>query len=215
MRLARTFSRWAVGAGLLGCTETRFRFFDDDAPRTPCDVEGCAGGDGNGSGDETSATGGSRTTPEPSETCESASAPDVSLVRLQLTNSENCVSVGAFTELVSDPAYETALASCAATAAFWFSMRGDDTSREIRSEATDYNVDVRFAASQAGTRVVLYAPHALYNQRFRVSPVAGESFRLSPLHAPTQCLSERSGTLEIWPCDESDVSQTFRKLSCR
>lgn len=208
--------RWCAFVGLaLGCTETPFRFFTENPGGPACTAEGCAGTPAAESGGASAGFGGASAPVEPSESCESVLSPESLLVRLQLTESGSCVSVGVFTELASDPAYETRLAACAPSAAFWFSMRGDDSSRELRSEATNYNLDVRFAASQSGTALVLYAPHFLYNQRFRVLPAAGETFRLSPLHASTQCVSERAGRLEIWPCDDGDPSQTFRKLTCR
>jgi hypothetical protein len=131
--------------------------------------------------------------------------------------SELCVSQGAYAPLRGQTSYATTLVECSESVAqMWALNQLDDRVLEIRNEAVDLNLDVRFAASDDATPIVLFDPHLLYNQQFSVlEGDAAGSFKLAPLHAPTKCLTEADGSLILLPCEQGLDAQSFRRTACR
>jgi len=83
-----------------------------------------------------------------------------------------------------------------------------------RNESVGMNLDVRYAAPTAGTPLVLYAPHPVYNQRFGQTLTTEGDFLLYALHASTMCLTEVSGVVEIWPCNPAAAAQHLELVDC-
>lgn len=119
--------------------------------------------------------------------------------------------------LMKDPSYATALETCAADIdQVWAFSTLPGGGLEVRHEATDMNLDVRFAATDDGTPIGLFAPHQFQNQSFAViASASGDgTFKLAPLNALTKCLTEQDGTLVLLPCAAGLNEQSFRRLTC-
>lgn len=196
------------------CAETPYPFFVEEGSGggsacvgTTCSTGGGAGADGDFPGEGVE---------PPGPACESASDPALVVEKLELLTGM-CLAAGAPTLIAGSPGYELALVSCADAVEQGWTVRSQEMGLEIRSESVGYNLDVRFAASSDGTPIVLYSPHRLYNQLFMIQAAFSGVFRLAPLHAPTQCLSQRGDRLELWPCatTETGIDQLFRRTSCR
>ncbi len=139
----------------------------------------------------------------------------MTLERLQLGGTDLCVAQGIYSPLLGDPAYATALLPCEKSLAqLWKISVMDDGALEFRNQAVDLNLDVRFAASDDGTPTVLFTPHQLYNQRFTVLEGQDGTFKLSPLHAPTKCITRQDDTLLLLPCEGESSDQSFIRKTC-
>jgi hypothetical protein len=146
--------------------------------------------------------------------CQSVLEPTRTAVQLE-TSSGLCVSLGQYAPLLGEVAFAVVLDECTgALGQRWTLEEMENGAIVFSSEAVVLNLDVRFAAADDATPVVLYTPHRLYNQRFvRVTSEDG-TFKLSPLHATTKCLSERGSGLELWPCDAIADDQEFEIIAC-
>jgi hypothetical protein len=134
------------------------------------------------------------------------------VVQIRQQSSGRCLAQGAATTIGDNPAFEITLADCAAQAAQRFAlMDAGPGIFEMRNVATNLNVDIQFAETADGTPAVLYAPHQLYNQRFRfISLSVGNA--IAPRHVMGKCLSERGTRVEIWPCTPGDATQRWEIL---
>lgn len=223
----------AAAAFSLACTETPYAFFAGSGSCSgtgcECGTAPCVDSGGAASGgrptDAARMETGSRDSGRASdaaplgqagERCESPRDQTVTLERLQVASSGRCVSQGAYEPLRGDPSYRTELATCEETLAQMWAIRMlDGGGLEFRNAAVDLNLDVRFAEIGDGTPLVLYNPHQFFNQRFDLHDDDGSTFKLSPLHAPSQCVTEQDPMLVLLPCEAGRTDQTFRRIACR
>ncbi len=230
----RAFVSFALSGLFLGCTQTAYDLFPDGSGG----AEGCLsgvggacvpGGGGSGAGGSSgsgaslgSSSGGASGGAE-ATSCESVLDPTLRVSSLVFVESGLCLSVGAPTTIGEEAGYLTTTMPCDDGAAQrWTVRQADEGSVEIRSELVDMNVDVQLASNEDGTAVILYKPHALYNQRYFPSDVSGDDIRLAARHSPSDCLSERPDpdgvapqrNVEIWPCSDGDASQLLDIVSC-
>lgn len=225
MRVAFVFAFGLAGALLLGCTETPYSFFPIIAP--PAGSGGDPSGGATGSGGSGSSSGGMPASggadsggsigqggEAPTDECQSAVDPARTTVQLRAA-SGLCVTAGSYAPLLGEAAFAVVLLPCAGELGQrWTIEQMEYGAIVFANEAVILNLDVRFAASDDGTPAVLYTQHRLYNQRFvQLSQEAG-TFKLSPLHTPDKCMSERGAGLELWPCDDAVADQTFEILRC-
>jgi len=143
------------------------------------------------------------------------SVPGEALYMLRFTESGNCLGRGAFTALGTDPGYfiETHVCTQRPRDA-WVAIDQGGGAFSYRNESVGMNLDVRYAAPTAGTPLVLYAPHPVYNQRFGQTITTEGGLLLSPLHAATMCLTEVGTGVEIWPCNPAVPAQHLEVVDC-
>lgn len=128
--------------------------------------------------------------------------------RIRHRGAQSCLAAGLPTTVGGEPAFEVRLNACKNEAGEHWELSSTDTGVfEVRHLITDYNLDVRFAATADGTPMVLFEPHRLYNQRFRFAPVSGGVFRIVPHHAEEKCLTLQGARVELWPCTATDAQQ--------
>jgi len=212
------------GALLLACTETPYSFFPIVAP--PAGTGGVAsGGATSGGGPSASggvgATGGSasggtigQAGAPPTDDCVSVVDPVRTTIQLKAP-SGLCVTAGSYAPLLGEVSYAVVMQECAGQLGQrWTLEEMEYGALVFANEAVRLNLDVRFAASDDGTPAVLFTPHRLYNQRFVQLSGEGGTFKLSPLHTPEKCLSERGVGLELWPCEPTLTDQTFEIIAC-
>jgi len=216
--------RWLLGGFgafalcALACTETPYQFFPQSGPGPSS-----GGAQGSGTG---GLTGGSGGVPAgaggalgmggdlAASDCQSVLEPTRTAYQLQ-TSSGRCVSLGEYAPLLGEVAFAVVIDECTGALGQRWTMEAMEYGAIVfSSEGVVLNLDVRFAASDDGTPVVLYTPHRLYNQRFVQITAEDGTFTLSPLHAQTKCLSERGNGLELWPCDAAATDQTFELIAC-
>lgn len=213
----------------LACTETPYSFFQQPPPVGSGGLE-ATGGAPAASGGTSSGSGGSGGVvgsgglgsggslglggAPAGDACESSVDPTRTAIQLR-ASSGLCVSVGGYAPLLGEEAFAVVLRECVgAVSQRWTLEEMEYGSLVFSSENVQLNLDVRFAASEDGTPAVLYTPHRLYNQRFVPLSEEGGSFKLSPLHTPDKCMSERAAGLELWPCDPAATDQTFDIITC-
>lgn len=217
---------WGLG---VGCTETAYDLFPDGSGGDcvaltggSCSAAGGGVGTGGSGGSAVAATGGAPAGGAPAS-CESALDPTLRVSELVFVASGLCLTVGGPTTVGAEPGYLTTTMPCDGSVGQRWSVRqADEGSIEIRSELVNMNVDVELASNEDGTRVLLYTPHALYNQRYFPSDVTGNDIRLAARHSPLDCLSERPDpdgvapqrNVEIWPCSDADPSQVMDIVAC-
>lgn len=127
-----------------------------------------------------------------------------------------CLRRGDATTVFGDPAFTTELsADCASARAQWDLTPALAGSFTLRNVDTQLSLDVRTAADDPGTPLILYEPNTLDNQRFWLRPRA-DGYELAPRHAPQLCAEARVSGVEIWSCDAEQNRQVFRlaRLSC-
>jgi hypothetical protein len=217
----------AIGFGALlalACTETPYPFFPLTAGPNSLSGGAPAVGAGGMPGVGASSSGGvpnvgsggtlGQGGEAPVTDCRSLIDPTRETIQLR-TATGLCVSTGEYTPLLGEVSFAVVLQECQGTLGQrWTIEEMEYGAIVFASEAVVLNLDVRFAAADDGTPVVLYTPHRLYNQRFVQVSAEGGTFKLSPLHATTKCLSERGAGLELWPCDDAATDQTFEIVAC-
>lgn len=219
----RTRVTFALSVLALGCTETPYSFFPITAP--PSGSGGAATGGGAGSGGALSASGGAAGGSDsggslgqggegPTDAC--TSVVDAARTTVQLrAASGSCVSAGGYAPLLGEVSFAVVMQDCAGNLGQrWTIEEMEYGAIVFANEAVVLNLDVQFAASDDGTPAVLFTQHRLYNQRFVQLSQPGGTFKLSPLHTPDKCMSERGAGLELWPCDDAATDQTFEIVAC-
>ncbi len=157
-------------------------------------------------------TGGSTPTVNP---CQASRDSSLTLVRIQLSESDLCITRGDATTFLESPGYEVVLAPCAEDETQWWTVAGlSDGSWELRNEATDMNLDMNYAATSDGTPAVLFDAHGNHNQRFYILPGAAETIFFAPSHVRGKCLEARDNDVEMWPCDPENSAQNFKQIAC-
>jgi hypothetical protein len=224
MRARQVFAAGAVTlVGLcatLACTDTPYLFLVEVGGTGGVLVG--AGGLGCSGSCSTGGSGGGVSAPTeggaPGEApldCSSHITSGLRVVQIQ-TSAGLCVQQGILSPLAGETAFSVVVGPCdwEARTTLWTTRIDQDGVYEIRSESTNFNLDVRYAASSDGTPLVLYSPHQLYNQRYSVVTAPEETVKMVPLHAPLQCVTQVNSGLQIWPCAASTVEQRFRIVSC-
>lgn len=213
-------------AALGGCSRTVYDLFPGGSGDPVGSGGGCAlndcgegdtepygDGDGDSSVDPTGLPGGA--TGEGTDLCKPAILTGRTLQMLRFKQSGNCVRQGEPTLIGNDPAYLVVTGECNQEhEAAWVTLPDPYSALQFRNEASALNLDVRLAASASGTPLVLYQPHALYNQRFLPILKDNTGFLLSPRHAEQQCLTEVAGGVEIWPCNATLATQRLELIDC-
>lgn len=224
IRLSLGFvSALALGWLALGCTETPYSFFPLGPPAAG--VGGGVGtGGGAGSGGEVAASGGTGAVDSGGSLGQGGEAPmddctsvvDTSRTAVLLRTAGGlCVSAGSYAPLLGEVSFAVVLQECTGRLAQrWTIEEMEYGAKVFVNEAVVLNLDVQFAASDDGTPAVLYTRHRLYNQRFVELSQGDGTFKLSPLHTPDKCMSERAAGLQLWPCDEASTTQTFEVAAC-
>jgi len=208
----------------LACTETPYSFFPLPAP-TPGTGGTVATGGGTVTGGASSggspAAGGAESGgslgqggDQPMTDCTSMADPTRTTIQLR-ASSGRCVSAGDYAPLLGEVSFAVVMRECAGELGqLWTLEEMEYGALVFANELVTLNLDVRFAASDDGTPAVLFTQHRLYNQRFvQLSQEAG-TFKLSPLHTPDKCMSERGAGLELWPCETAVTDQTFEIIAC-
>jgi len=132
--------------------------------------------------------------------------------RFSLSGENGCLRRGEPTSVFGNPAFALEQsADCTTPRAQWDLTPAVAGTFTLRNVEDQLSLDVRAAVDLPGTPIILYDPNTLDNQRFWFRPRGGETYELSPRHAPTLCAKARaSGAVEIWPCDTADTGQVFR-----
>ncbi len=218
-----------LALGLPACSETPYDLIGDPAAfATTGGSKGDGDGDGDGDGEpaKTGGTGaggsstggfgqGGEDSGFSSPGCEAARDPRLTVERIVSVPSGFCIAQGGPILLASQPGFEAVLQECDALRwQHWTMLAGEQGYLEIQNENARMNLDVKYAATDDGTPAVLFAPHLLYNQLFSLRPVTTDTFQLAPRHVPGKCLEARGTELEIWPCDNTKLEQTFQRIAC-
>lgn len=137
--------------------------------------------------------------------------------RFVLSVETACLRGGEATTVFGDPAFATELsADCSSARAQWDLTPALAGSFTLRNVDTQLSLDVRTAADDPGTPIILYEPNTLDNQRFWLRERDSETFEMAPRHAPLLCAEARATGVEIWSCDATESRQNFRfkRVSC-
>lgn len=208
---------------ICGCSHTVYDLFpgssDPVGTGGGCEVGDCGSGDtdpynyGDGDGDSTGLPGGA--SGEDHNKCEPTLLTGQPLYAVRFAQSGKCILQGEPTLIGTDPANLIVTGECSqAREALWVVLADNYNALQFRNEASNLNLDVRYAAPTSGTPLVLFEPHALYNQRFLRTQESDTRFKLSPRHAEQQCLTEVQGGVEIWPCNPTATTQQLELLDC-
>jgi hypothetical protein len=146
--------------------------------------------------------------PGDAASCDPANAGNVVLIS-RVTGT--CLGQGAPTTVFGTAAFDTALSSdCSAPEVQWRLIPAITPQvSSLQHIASGYDLDVRLAQTTAGTPLIIYPPTQLSNQRFLVRVRAAPFFDLEPQNAPTSCVQEIAGALQIWPCSPMVASQEW------
>jgi hypothetical protein len=132
--------------------------------------------------------------------------------------SDSCLGSGEPTTVFGNPAFDTRFdADCSAPAQEWdLSATGSTGVFAFKNVGSAYNLDVRMAATQNGTPVIVYASTGLANQQFEARPRGSSTYELRPQHAPTSCVGASMPGAQISICSASDTSQAwqFERSDC-
>jgi len=150
--------------------------------------------------------------------CEPVAVAARGRYRLRARASSLCLWRGAETMVAEDVSatvtYEPALADCpripsnvwdlfplGSSGAFW-----------IQHALIGRNLDVEAARAVSGTRLVLWEPTPLDNQRFFFRPRGPGVFELAPAHVPTSCVTGDPEGVRIESCTRSSANQEWQLL---
>ncbi len=122
-----------------------------------------------------------------------------------------CLGVAAPTTVFGNPAFVTALtADCALPAQAWDLTSLGGAVYSFKNVGSTDNLDVKMAAVQDGTPVIVYSATGLSNQSFEVRARSGSSYELRPQHVTTSCVVAVANSAQIAGCSESDASQSWQ-----
>lgn len=139
--------------------------------------------------------------------------------RLRAVSSGQCLAVGGSTTVLGTPAWLTAMAEdCLVAGEVWQLtpvLSGQNAgSFEVRSTQFGDNLDIEMAQTADGTRVLLYEPLTLANQRFFFEPRRARVFEVAPAHVALRasCLSSAPPFPSIARCSEASSEQEWQLL---
>ncbi|HEX3776299.1 MAG TPA: RICIN domain-containing protein [Polyangiaceae bacterium] len=122
-----------------------------------------------------------------------------------------CLGVGAPTTVFGNPAFETAFGDCGLPAQTWdLSAQAGANVFSFENVISEDSLDVRMAATQSGTPVILYAATGLSNQQFAVRARGASYVELRPQHASSSCVGVAAASAQISPCAPTDSTQTWQ-----
>lgn len=135
-------------------------------------------------------------------------------IRLRAEASQRCLAVGDVSSVFGNPAYLTKMVDdCVNDAEVWQPTLVTGGNFELRSQSVNYNLDMEMASMNDGTRAILYAPQPFnLNQRFFLIPRAPRVFLIEPAHVQMKCITERSPTPVMEPCDPTATDQSWEIL---
>jgi hypothetical protein len=122
-----------------------------------------------------------------------------------------CLGVGPATTVFGNPAFETAFGDCSEPTQAWdLSAQAGANVFSFKNVISEDSLDVRMAATQSGTPVILYAATGLANQQFAVHTRGASYVELRPQHASSSCVGVAGSSAQIAPCAPSDSTQTWQ-----
>lgn len=122
-----------------------------------------------------------------------------------------CLGVGLPTTVLGSPAFETTLTTdCSLPAQAWDLTALGGAVYSFKNVGSTDNLDVKTAAVQDGTPVIVYAATGLPNQSFEVRARGGSSYELRPQHVTTSCVGAVSGSAQIAACVETELAQSWQ-----
>jgi hypothetical protein len=121
-----------------------------------------------------------------------------------------CLSAGAATTVGGLAAYEvTTESDCMAAAATWQVLESTSGSFELRNVLVDFNLDVEYAEIEVGTPMVLFSPHGLENQKFRLTPVSDGTMTIAPRVAFDLCVQGDESGVFLNSCVPGGATQKW------
>jgi Ricin-type beta-trefoil lectin domain-like len=213
-----------VGAATYACTVKEYPFFPE--PVASGGASACAGDDcgaGGASVGGSQATGGMAGSGDssgggPASVPDNCEIPSTGALaeRIVIEDSGLCLGRGEFVALAGATlAYRVVATACSTDIRqMWiFEDSGTDVFG-LRNYSVDLKLDVQYAGTAVPTPVVLYETVPGDHQRFRVRPLDEGTFKLSPMHDPTKCVSAGDGILQTRPCDDDTPGQVLRRVEC-
>ena len=145
------------------------------------------------------------------DACSSPELLAPGVYRLRARASQRCAGVGSPTTVFAEPAFDVELfADCGGMGRSWELVAASFPQQfQLRNRAVGYNLDVRSGATEDGTPLVLFEPHALSNQRFFLRARNDEYFEIAPASVVTRCLTEVGAEIQISACDSDEQTQDF------
>jgi Ricin-type beta-trefoil lectin domain-like len=145
-------------------------------------------------------------------------APALGRFVLKSALNGSCLGSGEPTTVFGNPAFDTRFdVDCSAPAQAWdLSAVGSAGVFTFKNVGSADNLDVKMAATQNGTLVIVYAPTGLANQQFEARSRSGSSYELRPQHAPASCVGANTPGAQISICSANDTSQVwqFERSDC-
>ena len=123
-----------------------------------------------------------------------------------------CLGAGSPTTVFGNPAFETDFAAdCTLPAQAWdLSPAGALSVFSFKNVGSADDLDVRMAATQSGTPVIVYPATGLDNQKFEARARSGSTYELRPQHATASCVLATVLTAQIAPCAPNDSAQAWQ-----
>lgn len=212
--MIRSCRTLCVSGGLcaLSCSTTEYNLYSEEADMN-LDQEGGATFVGSGGTPSSSGGVGQAGADEVPDCNHDALGPKP--VRIYSSQLNLCLSRGVAQSLMGNPGFVVDLVPCDdAVERLWTVSQDDAQALRFENVSSGFNLDVRFADSEAGTPFVLYGAHGLYNQRYLSLPLDDGRIQLSPRHARNMCAEARSLGVELQPCDETQPAQFFKLIEC-
>lgn len=123
---------------------------------------------------------------------------------------QRCLTAGPPIVVAGATANSVTLTACSdQPGSSWDIIALSDGAFHARNVALRWNLDIEQGFTEDGTRAVLFTPHQLDNQRFRLRFRRPRIFEIEPVHAPTRCLTGGELESSIWPCDADDARQDW------
>lgn len=186
--------------------------------QTPLDVLQSEAFGGNGGFSSAGSGSGVGGVPEPPNVCSSLEeALSVGTYSFKAIASGLCLNAGGPTTVGMTSSIEAFLLELSTNCdgdAWELVASSSVNAYRVRSLDLDRYFDVEQGMMASGTRVILYTPNGLFNQRFEFRARGPGIFQIVPMNARSHCLSARFGQVEIWPCMWTDDSQNWQLFSC-
>lgn len=152
-------------------------------------------------------------------TCAAAPAPLAGFYKIRSVSSGKCVAVGGIvvyggnltgnlTAMVNDCSNQGEV--------FQLIPDGGFGSFNLRAGSNNHNIDIEMLETADGTRVILFAPNGLSNQRFTFQMRRDRVFALVPGNATSSCVTEVQPQPEIFVCKSDQANQEWElvPVSC-
>lgn len=120
-----------------------------------------------------------------------------------------CLSVGPYRLIGGFNGYDTEMADCEAVGATWQLIESTLGSFEVRNVQTDFALDVEYGNIEAGTPLVLFAPHGRENQKFLLNSQSDDSFAVSSAAQASLCIQSDAAGIVLGVCVAGESTQTW------